>query len=438
MDQSIFAERRKEFMSLMGEGVAIFAAAPIRIRNHDVDYEFRQDSNFFYLTGFEEPECVCILAPGHSKYEYILFVRPKDKEKETWTGLRAGIEGACENFRADIAYPIEDLESILPQFLQDAPRMYYTLNLYPEWDQRVFRVLDYLRQMHRAGIYPPSQIIDPSEKISEMRLIKRAEDIEVLQKAVDISVRGHVAAMKSVAPEKYEYEVQAVLEYIFRSSGSMRNGYPCIVGSGPNTCILHYNNNDQQMKDGDLLLVDAGAELDYFTGDVTRTYPVNGKFTAEQRSVYEVVLQAQKKAIEACKPGNTHHFVHQIAVHALTDGMIQLGLLRGSVDENIENENYKKYYFHRTGHWLGMDVHDTGKYRMDRQWRVLEEGMVTTVEPGLYIPSGDEHSHFRNIGIRIEDDVLITSKGPTVLSAACPKEIKDLEAILGTNKAFLL
>jgi Xaa-Pro aminopeptidase len=433
VNQTIFEKRRKEFMQQIGGGLALLMSPPVRSRNHDVDYEYRQDSNFFYLTGFEEPQSVCVLAPGHPKYEYILFVRPRDKEKETWTGLRAGVEGAFQDYHAEMAYPIDELENILPEFLRDVRTLYYSLNRYPEADQRVFRILDSVRQFQRAGIYPPSQITDPSEIISEMRLIKRAEDIEALQNAVDISIQGHIAAIKSVAPEKHEYEIQAVLEYVFRSRGSMRNGYPCIVGSGPNTCILHYNNNNRLMKDGDLLLVDAGAELDYYTGDITRTYPVNGRFTPEQADVYELVLQAQKDSIAACKPGIAHQAVHEIAVNTLTEGMIHLGLLRGSVEENIATENYKKYYLHRTGHWLGMDVHDSGKYRVNNKWRLLEEGMVTTVEPGLYISSEDEHVSFRNIGIRIEDDVLITANTPRVMSEACPKEVRDLEPLLGVN-----
>ncbi len=438
MNQNVFLSRRKEFMKKMAGGIAIFASAPVRTRNYDVDYEYRQDSNFFYLTGFEEPESVCILAPGHPKYEYILFVRPRDREKETWTGLRAGLEGAIQDYDAEMAYPIEELERLLPEFLQDVPVLYYTLNQYSETDQKIFHALDRVRHLHRTGVYPPSQIFDPTELISEMRLFKKSEDVEVLQKAIDISVQGHVAAMKSAAPGKYEYEIQAVLEYVFRSRGSMRNGYPCIVGSGPNSCILHYNNNNRQMKDGDVLLVDAGAELDYYTGDITRTYPVSGKFTGPQREVYELVLGAQKKAIEACQVGKTHHFVHETAVRTLTEGMIHLGWLKGSIQENIENEHYKKYYLHRTGHWLGMDVHDSGKYKIAQQWRKLEEGMVMTVEPGLYVPAEDEQNLFRNIGVRIEDDVLITAEGPRILSAACPKEIKDLESILGTNAQFSL
>jgi Xaa-Pro aminopeptidase len=262
-----------------------------------------------------------------------------------------------------------------------------------------------------------------------MRLIKTASDVELLQKAIDISTHGHIAAMKKAAPKKFEYEIQAELEYVFRSGGSKRNGYPSIVGSGPNTCILHYTENNREMQDGELVLVDAGAEYGYFTGDITRTYPVSGKFTAEQKAVYEVVLEAQKNAIAAARPGNTFMYMHETAIRILVDGLLSLKLLQGTVDDNIERGTFRKYYMHRTGHWLGMDVHDTGKYRIGESWRKLEEGMVLTVEPGLYIGENDEQHRFRNIGIRIEDDILITLDGPRVLSAACPKEIAEIEGI---------
>ena len=266
-----------------------------------------------------------------------------------------------------------------------------------------------------------------------MRLVKQPEELEMFRKAVDISAKAHLEAMKTTSPGKFEYEIQAVLEYVFRTNGSRRNGYPCIVGSGPNTCILHYNENNRQMQAADLLLVDAGAEYEYYTGDITRTYPVNGKFSSEQRAVYEVVLNAQKKAIDAVRPGVTFMQVHSMAVSELTGGLISVGLLSGTVEENIESEAYKKYYLHRTGHWLGMDVHDVGRYKKEDQWRTLQPGMVLTVEPGLYINEEDEHERFRNIGIRIEDDVLVTENDPIILSAACPKQIQDLEAIVGTR-----
>ncbi len=433
MDQNIFARRRKEFMQKMQGGIAVFCSAPMRNRNSDVDYEFRQDSDFYYLTGFDEPESFCIFAPENKKHEYLLFVLPRDKEKETWTGIRAGVEGAIQNFGAEMAHTNDKLEEILTELLQNASALHYSLNRYPEADRRIFAVMDLVRAKGRAGIYPPSRIIDPSETLSEMRLFKKPDELDALQRAVDISVRAHSAAMKSTAPGRFEYEIQAVLEYAFRSGGSQRNGYPSIVGSGPNTCILHYTRNNRKLQDGDLLLIDAGAEFDYYTADITRTYPVNGKFTSQQRTIYELVLDAQKKAIAAMKPGITWMQVHSLTVRTLTQGMITLGLLQGTLDENLENENYNKYYMHRTGHWLGLDVHDTGKYRRMDTWRVLEPGMVMTVEPGLYVPPDDENKTFRGIGIRIEDDVLITENGPKVLSGNCPKEIDDLEAIIGTT-----
>lgn len=432
-NQSLFAKRRKEFMQKMSGGVAIFAAAPVRPRNHDVDYEYRQDSDFYYLTGFEEPDSVAVLLPGNEKHDYVLFVQPKDKEKEIWTGIRAGSEGAVQDYGAGMAHTIDKLEEIVPEFLSNAPVLYYTLNRYPEMDQRVFTIINKVRSLGRFGIYPPSQIIEPASILSDMRLIKRPEDVELMQRAVEISAKGHVAAMKACAPGRYEYEMQGVLEYIFRRNGSTRNGYPSIVGSGPNSCILHYVTNDRKMESGDLLLVDAGAEFGYFSGDITRTYPVNGKFSPEQKAVYEVVLDAQKKAIEKVQVGVPFINAHETAVRVLTEGMISLGLLTGTADENIENENYKKYYMHRTGHWLGMDVHDTGRYKKNDQWRILEEGMVMTVEPGIYIGTEDEHESFRNIGVRIEDDILITKEGPRVLSASCPKEVSELENLIGSK-----
>jgi Xaa-Pro aminopeptidase len=266
-----------------------------------------------------------------------------------------------------------------------------------------------------------------------MRLIKSSMDLEFIQKAIDISVKGHIAAMKAAAPEKFEYEIQAVLEYVFRTNGSPRNGYPCIVGSGPYTCILHYHSNNRKIMNGDLLLVDAGAEYGYFTGDITRTYPINGKFTVEQKAVYEIVLEAQKQAISKAQAGNSFLNVHETATEVLTSGLISLGLLKGSVQENIETETYKQFFIHRTSHWLGMDVHDCGKYRKNNEWRILQEGMILTVEPGIYISGNEDGGRFKNIGIRIEDDVLITGNGPKVLSSECPKEISQLEDLVGSG-----
>jgi len=423
-------------MSRMNGGVAFFASAPVRLRNGDVEYDYRQDSDFYYLTGFPEPEAFCVLAPGNPKHEYVLFVRPRDREKEIWNGYRAGVEGAIERYGAELAYPIDRAAEILPEFLENASSLYYRISKHSEWDPKIFAMLDAVRHKFRSGIYPPAEIIDPTRVLESMRSIKTPEEIEMIRRAADISSAAHTAAMKAARPGMHEFQVQAVLEYVFRSSGAMRNGYPCIVGSGPNTCILHYIENQRVMNDGDLLLIDAGAEFEYYTADITRTFPVNGKFSREQRAVYEVVLRAEKKAIEKCRAGNEFQKVHEASLHELTAGMIDIGLLQGSIEENIENSSYTKYFMHRTSHWLGMDVHDAGVYRNGNQWRVLEPGMILTVEPGIYV--GEEDNRFRNIGVRIEDDVLITQGDPIVLSAACPKEISDIEKIVGTANAKLL
>jgi Xaa-Pro aminopeptidase len=427
---NLFEKRRQHFMQQI-DGVAVFFAAPVRKRNHDVDYEYRQDSDFYYLTGFEEPESVCVLSPSNPVQQYTLFVLPRDKEKETWTGIRNGVEGAIQNYRANRAYTINELQDVLPQLLQNGKRLFYSLNKDAEADRIILTVLEKMKSMQRLAVEAPTEIVDPSEILSEMRLIKTPEDLECIQKAVDISVQGHIAAMKAAAPGKYEYEIQAALEYVFRSNGSRRNGYPSIVGSGPLTCILHYNSNNRKINDGDLLLIDAGAEYGYFTGDITRTYPANGKFTPEQKAVYEIVLEAQKNAISKALPGSSFIAVHEAAVETLTKGLISLRLLNGSYEENIEQESYKKYFMHRTSHWLGMDVHDAGKYRKNGEWRNLQQGMIITVEPGIYI-GDDETGRFKNIGIRIEDDVLITENEPKVLSAKCPKQISELENLVGS------
>jgi Xaa-Pro aminopeptidase len=433
MNRTPFAERRREFLQRMQPGVAVFASAPVRQRNHDVEHEYRQDSDFFYLTGFDEPESWCVLSPGHRRHEYVLFVRPRDREKEIWNGYRAGVEGAIQQYGAEMAYTNDQLEEILTEMLQDAPALYFSLQKYPETDGRILAIVEQVRKKHKLGIYPPSQIIDPREMLSEMRLVKKEGDLECLTRAVEISAKAHTAAMKWTAPGKHEYQIQAVLEYVFREAGSMRNGYQCIVGSGPNACILHYRENTRQMQDGDLLLVDAGAEFGYYTGDITRTYPVNGRFTPEQKAVYEAVLSVQKLAIDRARAGNTIMSVHEFTVRKITEAMVDLGILSGSVDQLIENKDYEKYYMHRTGHWLGMDVHDAGRMKRNGSWRALEPGMVMTVEPGLYIPPDDEHERFRGIGVRIEDDVLITADGPRVLSSACPKEVSELESIVGSR-----
>lgn len=431
IDKELFKARREQFMSRMDGGIALFFAAPVFIRNHDVEFEYRQDSNFYYLTGFEEPESICVLAPEHDDARFMLFVRARDKARETWTGHRAGAEGAMEVYGADKAWTVDQAEAMLKDLLGNTGKLYYSIGKYAEADARILALYRALSAMYRVGIHPPAEMVDPASILWDMRLFKQPADLKLLQQAIDISALGHRAAMEAAAPGKYEYQVQAAMEYTFRRNGSQRNGYPSIVGSGPNGTILHYIENNRQIRDGELVLIDAGAEYGYFSADITRTFPAGGKFTAEQKAVYSAVLSAQKKAIQMCRPGNTVMAVHDVALLALVESMVDLGLLQGNVQENIENKTYEKYYMHRTSHWLGMDVHDVGKYKNGDQWRKLEEGMVLTVEPGIYIGADDEHERFRNTGIRIEDDVLITRQGCEVLTAACPKEVGDLEELIG-------
>jgi Xaa-Pro aminopeptidase len=432
----LFAGRRKEFLERMDGGIAIFPAGPVCMRSRDVEFEYRQDSDLYYLTGFEEPESICVLNPGDKEAPYSLFVLPRDKERETWTGLRAGVEGAVKEYGADRAFLIQDAERILTEMMKNVPRIYYTVNKYPETDRMIFSILKALRRMAWLGVQPPPEIIDLSQILWDMRLIKKPQDLDLLQRAVDISTLGHIAAMEHTRAGMYEFQVQAILEYTFRKNGSRRNAYPTIVGSGPNGCILHYVKNDRMLRDGDLLLIDAAAEYGYFSADITRTFPVNGRFTPQQKAVYELVLHAQKEAIARIRPGRTIGEVHETAVRTLTAGIMELGLLSGSLEENIENKSYERYYMHRTGHWLGMDAHDVGRYRVGDSWRPLEKGMVFTVEPGLYVGNEDENERFRNIGVRIEDDILVTEEGCCVLSAGCPKEVCDVEGIVGKEPAF--
>lgn len=430
----MFQKRRAQFMEKMGKGVAIFKSAPIANRNQDVDYEYRQDSDFYYLTGFEEPDSLCLLAPQHPEHQFVMFVRPRDKEKETWTGKRAGPEGVIKDYGAQQAYTIDKLDEMLPKYLDQVDRIYYRIGKDPELDRKITGLVHSYRTKSRAGVSGPYMLIDAAEILHEMRLIKKEEEISLLRQATDISCEGHIEAMKAARGGMYEYEIEALLEYTFRKRGSPRNGYPSIVGSGPNTTILHYDTNNRQMQEGELLLIDAGAEYGYYTGDITRTFPVSRKFSPEQKQIYQIVLQAQLEAIDQVKPGASIMDVHNRAVEVITEGLVALGFLRGNVKDLMEKEEYRKFYMHKTSHWLGMDVHDVGKYNLEGKWRVLEPGMVLTVEPGIYIPEGTENvdPKYWNIGIRIEDDVLVTPQGHEVLTAKVPKHIEDIEAIRGS------
>jgi Xaa-Pro aminopeptidase len=425
--------RLTEFMGKMEpSSVAVFASAHDIRRNADTDFEFRQDTDFYYLTHLNEPDCVAIVAPDHPEHKYVLFVRPRIREEEIWTGLRAGVEGAVLDYGADAAYAIGQFDDLLPKYLQNVEKLYYRFGINEGFDHKIISTIKYMREKVRGGAYAPTTIIDPGTIVHEMRLRKSEADVQSLRRAAQISAEGHIAAMKHCKPGIYEYELEAIIEYVFRKNGATGVGYPSIVGSGFNTTILHYNTNNHQIKDGDLVLIDAGAEYNLFSGDITRTFPANGKFTKAQQSIYEAVLAANKEVIKMVKPGESFMKLHEKAVEVVSDQLLKLGLLSGSREEVIEKEAYRKFFMHRTGHWLGMDVHDVGRYKVKDEWRKLEPGMTFTVEPGIYIPAGTEgvSEEYFNIGVRIEDDVLVTENGYEVLTSMTPKEANDVEVTM--------
>lgn len=430
--QDDFALRRKQLLTHLDGGAVILAAAHPAARNNDVDYEFRQDSTFWYFTGLEEPDAVAVLRPGRDD-EYVLFVNPFDPKFEIWVGARVGVDGAKTALRADDAFPIDDLEDKLPELLSESQTIYYSLGS----DRRIDQLLTDLAARRRSsGQRDDSyirRIIDPAPVIGSMRVQKSTKEIEALQHAIDITAQGFDRAIRQTRPDIPEYHIQTALENEFRNLGSPRNGYPSIVASGENSCILHYIENRRKMQDGDLLLIDAGAEFEYYSADVTRTWPVSGRFTPEQRAVYDIVLEAQRKAIDIIAPGVELRAVHKTALEVLVQGLIHLGALDGDVDRIIEDKAYEPYYMHGTSHWLGLDVHDAGIYRSGDDPVLLQEGMIFTVEPGLYFGphAADAPDRLRGIGIRIEDDVLVTSRGHRVMSAAIPKAPDVLESMIG-------
>jgi len=429
----MFAKRRKEFIEKMGEGVAIIRNPDELIRNNDAHYKYRTDSDFYYLTGFSEPNSVAVFTPNHPEHKFILFVRPRDPERETWDGKRAGLEGAVNDFGADISYDIKDIDEKLPKYIKNTDNLFYTIGLNPDFDQKIIEMLNNLRRKGRAGEFAPSTIIETGKISSEMRLFKSPEEMNIMRKANYISQEAHIQAMKTVKPGMYEYEVEGLIDNVFRKNGCYSAAYNSIVGTGVNATILHYTENNKELKDGDLLLIDAGAEYGYYAGDITRTFPVNGKFTQAQKDVYEIVLDAQKQSTEMVKPGIKFIDVHNKSVEVLTKGMIKIGLLKGDLETLIKEEKYKQFYMHKTGHWLGMDVHDVGRYfEKDLSSRTLEEGMVMTIEPGLYIQENtkDVPEQYIGIGIRIEDDILVTKTGYENLSERVPKEVDEIEKLM--------
>jgi Xaa-Pro aminopeptidase len=427
-----YERRRTQLMRLIGDdGIAILPAAPVRQRNNDVDYNYRQDSDFYYLTGFSEPEAVAVLIPGREAAEYILFIRERDPEREIWDGKRAGPAGAVEEYGADDAFPIADIDEILPGLLEKRSRVFYTMGLNQEFDHHVVSWVNTLRAQARIGTHPPQEFVSLEHVLHDMRLFKSRAEVALMRRSGEIAAGAHVRAMRFCRPGRMEYEVMAELVHEFNRHGADISYHP-IVGSGPNSCVLHYRDNNARMQEGDLLLVDAGCEFGYYASDITRTYPVSGRYDSAQRAVYEVVLEAQNAAIAKVKPGNHWNEPHDAAVRAITRGLMRIGLLKGSLTHLIRSGAYRTFFMHRTGHWLGMDVHDVGDYKVGDEWRVFEPGMGLTVEPGIYIPAGTRGvpKKFWNIGIRIEDDVVVTRNGCEVLTDGVPNEPDRIEALM--------
>ena len=438
MEKREFARRRKRLMDLVEPGsIIIQPNAPERVRNRDVYYPFRSDSDFYYLSGFPEPESVLVLVPDRPQGEFLLFCREKDPEQETWHGRRAGLEGACAEYGADDAFPITDLDDILPGLLENKERIYYTMGRYVEFDQRLVSWLNRVTSKGRAGVHAPDQFVSLGHVVHEMRLFKSSQELKAMRRAAKIAAEAHKRAMAVCRPGMREYQVEAELLHCFMQHGARAPAYPSIVGSGANSCILHYTENTATMKDGDLLLIDAGAEYDYYASDVTRTFPVGGEFSEAQRLAYEIVLEAQAAAIAEVRPGNGWNEPHEAAVEVITRGLVDLGILKGRLRKLIDAEAYRPYYMHKTGHWLGMDVHDVGDYKLADEWRIFEPGMVTTIEPGLYFAATirDLPRAWWNIGIRIEDDVLVTETGHEVLTIEAPKSVDDVHAAMQRSSA---
>ena len=443
---AVFARRRRALLERMGPGsIALLPAAPETPRNRDVHHPFRQDSDFYYLTGFPEPEAIAVLAPG-GEHEFLLFCRERDPHMEIWHGRRAGPQGAMERYGVDNAHPIAEIDKLLPPLLENRERVFYAIGYNPDFDQRMMGWINQVRGKARTGVRAPVTFVALEHLLHAMRLRKEPEEIAVMRESARIAAEAHQRAMCACRPGRMEYELEAEILYTF-----IRNGagwaYPSIVGGGDNSCILHYTENNALLRDGDIVLIDAGAEVDGYASDITRSFPVNGRFSGEQRAIYELVLAAQKAAIAQVRPGCHFNEPHEAAVRTLTEGLAALGVLQGDVEELIEAEQHKPFYMHRTGHWLGMDVHDVGDYKTGDDWRLFEPGMVTTIEPGLYIPAGgkvlDAHwarlgvhleteldERWQRIGVRIEDDVLVTTEGNEVLTAAAPKEVDEIEALM--------
>jgi len=433
MQKNEFKQRRKRLLQQVGKGnIALLASAGLQVRNRDVNYPFRQDSDFYYLTGFNEPDALAVFVPGREQGEYLLFCREFDAKKALWEGAHAGLEGAVQDFQADDAFPIDDLDDILPGLLGGKHKVFYPMGKDPELDHSLQNWLRHIRRQSRSGVTAPGELVSLDLLLHEMRLLKSPAERQLMRRAAEVSAAAHIKAMQSAKAGLFEYQVEAELLYHFAQNGLRAAAYPSIVACGNNACTLHYTGNHSKLKDGDLLLIDAGAECGHYAADITRTFPISGQYSSAQKTLYELVLAAQLAAIEKIKPGALWIEFHDAAVDVLTKGLLGLGLLKGRLKTLVKKEKYKPFYPHRTGHWLGMDVHDVGDYKIDGQWRPLQPGMVLTVEPGLYIPADckEVDKQWRGIGIRIEDDVLVTEDGHEVLTAGVPKTIAEIEAIM--------
>ena len=425
------AERRQALQQRMASGIAIIPTAPPRIRNRDSDYPYRFDSYFYYLTGFTEPEAVLAIVAG-AQARSILFCRQRNPEREIWDGFRHGPEGAKAEFAIDETHPVEALDELLPKLIADQPVLYYAPGADAMWDARIMGCLNQIRGQARAGIAAPAEIRDVRSLLDEMRVFKDDGELAIMRRAAGISAAAHERAMRATRPGRSEYEIEAELLYEFRRRGAQFPAYWPIVAGGANACVLHYRDNSAELADGELLLIDAGCELDGYASDLTRTFPVGGKFSGPQRDIYELVLAAQEAAMAAVRAGSRWDEPHQAAVKTFARGFVDLGLCTGTPDKVVETEDYKRFYMHRTGHWLGLDVHDAGEYKTGGEWRPLQPGMTLTVEPGCYVrPAENVPQHFWNIGVRIEDDVVVTHSGCEVLTAGAPKAIGDIEALVG-------
>lgn len=430
-----YIDRRKSLMQAMGAGVAVIPTAPEAARNRDSHYPYRSDSYFYYLTGFTEPEAVLLLVAGEQP-KSILFCRDKDMEREIWDGFRHGPEGAQARFGFDEAYSITRLDELAPRFLANQPRLFHAFGAEAAWDNRLAGWLNQLRAQSRSGVSAPTEMVDPRAWLDEMRLIKSEQELDVMRRAAKISVEAHKQAMQVTRPGMMEYEIEAALLHQFYRHGSRAPAYSSIVAGGANACVLHYVENNQRLHDGELLLIDAGCELECYASDITRTFPVNGRFSAAQRDIYELVLAAQQAAIDNVRPGCHWNEPHEAALDVLIRGFIDFGLCKGSPESVLESGDYRRFYMHRTGHWLGLDVHDAGEYKQaDGNWRTLQPGMTLTVEPGCYIrPADDVPKAFWNIGVRIEDDALVTAQGCELLTADAPKTVAEIESLMAAAR----